>query len=111
SGSGVCVHSTTAGAEYATVPLYASGVPSATTQVEVRAQGVVPLPLPVATMSGSQMLRPIAPGLQRDESFESSLRDRERAEIPARLQSARSWMQSRRNVSPRAAQVAAVPAV
>ena len=111
SGSGVCVHSTTAGAEYAIVPFYDSGVPSATTQVEVRAQGVVPLPLPVATMIGSPMLRPIAPGLQRDESFESSLRDRERAEIPTRLQSARSWMQSRRNVSPRAAQVAAVPAV
>src|SRR4029078_11085286 len=50
-------------------------------------------------------------GIQRDESFESSLRDRERAEIPKRLQSARSWMQSPRNVSPRAAQVAAVPAV
>jgi hypothetical protein len=111
SGSGVCVHSTTAGAEYAIVPFYDSGVPSATTQVEVRAQGVAPLPLPVATMISSPMLRSIPSGLQRDESFESSLRDREREEIPARLQSARSWMQSRRSVSPRAAQVAAVPAV
>ena len=54
---GLCVHATTAGAEYAIVPFYDSGVPSATTQVEVRAQGVVPLPIPVATIFSSPTLR------------------------------------------------------
>ena len=37
--------------------------------------------------------------------------DRERAEVPKRLESARSWMQARRNVTPRAALAAAVPVV
>ncbi len=111
SGAGLCVHATTAGAEYAIVPFYDSGVPSATTQVEVRGQGLVPLSIPAATIFSSRALRSVEPGLVPDDAFESALRARERAEVPKRIESARSWMQARRNVVAAATQAAAVPAV
>jgi len=111
SGSGLCVHATTAGAEYAIVPFYDSGVPSATTQVEVRGQGVVPLSIPAATIFRSPVIRPVEPSLVPDEAFESSLRDRERMELPPRIESSRSWMRARRNVIGTSAQVAVAPAV
>ena len=111
SGAGVCVHATTAGAEYAIVPFYDSGVPSATTQVEIRGQGVVPLSIPAATIFSSRVLRTVEPGLVPDDSFESALRDRERVEVPKRIESARKWMQARRNVVSAATQAVAVPAV
>jgi len=110
-GSGFCVHSSSAGAEYAVVPFYNSGVPSATIQVEVRGVGVAPLPLPTAQIFGLPVVRPAAPTLVPDDAFESRLRDRERVEAPRRIQSARSWMSARRTVIGAAAQAPVVPAV
>src|SRR5436190_3181353 len=68
SAAGLCVHATTAGAEYAIVPFYDSGVPSATTQVELRGQGLVPLSIPAATVFSSRSLRSVEPGLVPDDS-------------------------------------------
>lgn len=98
SGQGFCVHASTDGAEYAIIPYYDPGVPSATTQVEVRGQGVVPLSLPAAMLRPSTTLQPRLPTLVPDDQFESRLRDRERAEAAPRLESARSWFRARRDV-------------
>lgn len=89
SGKGFCVHASGAGAEYALVPFYNAGVPSATITVDVRAQGITALPLPVANIlprSGSQQQTPKA--LMRDDRWEARLRQRERdasARIHTRL--------------------------
>lgn len=98
SGQGFCVHASTDGAEYAIIPYYDPGVPSATTQVEVRGQGVVPLSLPAAMLRPSTTLQPRVPTVIPDDQFESRLRDRERAGAAPRLESARSWFKARRDV-------------
>jgi len=98
SGQGVCIHASTAGAEYALVPYYDSGISSATTQVEVRGQGLVPLSLPTPALLPSQNLQPSVPALIPDDAFESRLRERERTEAAPRLESARSWFKARRDV-------------
>ena len=108
--TGVCVHSTAAGAEYAIAPFYDSGVPSATTQVEVRGLGIAPLSIPVASIFASPILRLVQPPLVPDEAFESKLRDQERIELPKQIESARSIMRARRNVIGAQAG-AAVPAI
>jgi len=112
SGQGFCVHATSTNAEYALVPYYNSGVPSATTQIEVRGQGVAPLGLPVASLLPAHTSVPSAPSLVPDDAFESRLRDRERAEAGPRLESARSWFRARRDViAANPAATTAVPAV
>ena len=50
SGQGFCVHASGAGAEYAIVPFYNSGVPSATITVDVRGQGLTSLPIPASSL-------------------------------------------------------------
>lgn len=112
SGQGFCVHGSSANAEYALVPYYNSGVPSATTQIEVRGQGVAPLGLPTASLLPSHSLQPAVPTLVPDDAFESRLRDRERAEAGPKLESARSWFRARRDViAANPAATTAVPAV
>ena len=48
SGTGFCVHASSPGTEYAIIPFYNSGVPSATLTVEVRGLGLSPLTVPNA---------------------------------------------------------------
>jgi len=104
SGQGFCVHASSANAEYAMIPYYNSGVPSAATQVEVRGQGVVPLSIPSASIFASRSVQPtMAPQvpvvpLVPDDDFESRLRARERAGATPRMESARSWFRARRDV-------------
>src|SRR5215831_9445120 len=80
SGQGFCVHSSGASAEYAVVPFYNSGVPSATITVDVRGQGLTSLPVP----SGNLLPRIVAAQppssnvLPKDYDFEARLRKRER---------------------------------
>jgi len=112
SGQGFCVHASTAGTEYALIPYYNPGVSSATTQIEVRGQGVVPLSVPTAALFPSFSVQPSVAPLIPDDAFESRLRDRERAEAAPRLESARSWFRAQRDViaaKPQATTV--VPAV
>jgi hypothetical protein len=112
SGQGFCVHASTTGAEYAIVPYYNSGVPSASTQIEVRGQGVAPLSLPVAALLAPQRVLLAYPPLIRDDAFEQRLRDRERVEGARRLESARAWFRARRDViRADAAATTVVPAV
>lgn len=98
SGQGFCVHASTANTEYALVPYYDPGVPSALTFIEARGQGLAPLPLSSPDLFPSPAIRPSAGGLVPDESFESRLRERERAGRTPRIESARSWFTARRNV-------------
>jgi hypothetical protein len=109
SGSGFCMHASTVGAEYAVVPFYSSGVASATIPIELRGLGVTAPPLPTATVF-SPILRPAEPTLTPDDAFESRLRDRERVEVPKRIESARSIMGARRDIVG-ANQAVVVPAV
>jgi hypothetical protein len=113
SGQAFCVHGSTAGAEFALVPYYNSGVPSATTQIEVRGQGVVPLGLPptAALFAAQPFASRVAP-LVPDDAFEARLRDRERSEGRQRLESARAWFRARRDViGPTVDAAAPAPAV
>ena len=110
SGSGLCVHASTTGAEYAVVPFYNNSAANNTLPVEVLGSGIAPLPLPVASLAPSPFRAP-APSVVPDDDFEARLRDRERAGIAPRVESARSWLGARRNVVPSGAQAVAVPAV
>jgi hypothetical protein len=112
SGQAFCVHASTAGAEYALVPYYDSGVPSALTFIEARGQGLAPLPLSSPDLFPSPTVRPSAATLIPDDAFESALRARERAGGIPRLESARTWFSARRTViSGNAASTPTVPAV
>lgn len=117
SGQGFCVHSSAAGAEYAIIPYFNSGIPSATVQVEVRAQGLTPLTL-AANNTIPNATRWSAfgrlPNVNRvpDESFELRLRTRERAEMPSRMGLARQWHAARQNsIGARSATATTLPAV
>ncbi|HEY9227199.1 MAG TPA: hypothetical protein VIP11_11160, partial [Gemmatimonadaceae bacterium] len=79
SGSGFCVRGAT-NAEYAVVPFYSPSIPSASIQVEVRGQGLSPLPLPSAAVfsAAPKKASPRDPSLLPDDEFEKRLRDRER---------------------------------
>ena len=112
SGLGFCVHASTSGAEYAMVPYYNPGVPSATTQIEVRGLGIAPLTIPTATLLPSLAVQPGVQPLAPDDAFESRLRTRERVEAGQRLQSARSWFKAQRDIiAANPAAAANVPAV
>jgi hypothetical protein len=111
SGSGICVHASSANAEYALVPFYNSNINSATIQIEARPQGVVPLSLP----SAAAMIRAPSqlglPSLVKNEDFEIGLRERERVEGAKLLSGARQWMGARRNFVGGRALSVTVPAV
>jgi hypothetical protein len=111
SGSGVCVHASSSNVEYALVPFYNSAIPSASIPIEVRGQGIAPLSLPAAALSPFQPNRIPAPTLVPDDNFEYQLRQRERTEMPKRIESARSWMSARRNLVASGAVAQAVPNV
>jgi hypothetical protein len=110
TGSGLCVHASSANAEYAVVPFF-NAAPTATTSIEVRGQGIGPLPLTTADVFGSPLRRLGEPTLVPDDEFESRLRDRERTEAPKRIESARSWMRAHRDVIASGAQAVVTPAV
>jgi hypothetical protein len=80
SGQGFCVHASGASAEYAIVPFYNSGVPSATITVEVRGQGLTTLPVPTSSLLPLSVApqRASPNVLTRDDPFEDRLRQRER---------------------------------
>jgi hypothetical protein len=110
SGAGACVHASSAGTEYAIVPFYNSSIPSASVPIEVKGQGVTGLSLPpVATLLPSRPNLIPAPTLVPDDNFELQLRQRERVEMPKRIEAARSWMGARRNVIASGAVTQAVP--
>jgi hypothetical protein len=110
SGSGFCIKSTTAGAEYALVPFYNAAVPSASTSIEVRPQGIAPLGLTsLADFTRAASYR--APTeLVPDYAAESRRRDQERREGALRMPALRASLEgARRNVVAGAAQT--VPAI
>ena len=110
SGGGFCVHASSAGAEYAIIPYYNSGVASATTVIEVRGQGLAPLSLPSASQLFSAAPRAQQhPAITIDHSFENRLRTRARTEAAKRLGGRGGWRASL-DVA-RAMTVATIPAV
>ncbi|MGH7619667.1 MAG: hypothetical protein ACREPM_20835, partial [Gemmatimonadaceae bacterium] len=85
SGQGFCVHASSPNTQYAIVPFYNSGVPSATITVDVRGQGLTSLPIPTSSLipllasPNLQAAQGGAPGaLKPDDAFEMRLRQRER---------------------------------
>jgi hypothetical protein len=109
SGQGFCVHASGAGAEYAIIPFYNSGVPSATITVDVRGQGLTPLPVPSSSLLPMLSMRQQSPsGLTPDDAFEARLRKRERdagIKMPA---AARTMLAPSRTM---AAAASSVPAI
>ena len=85
SGQGFCVHGTAANAEYALVPFYDSGVPSASTNVEVRGLGLTSVPLLSANLIPRANLFPAGPPFVPNDAFEQGLRTRERTEAARRF--------------------------
>jgi hypothetical protein len=104
SGAGVCVHASVPGTEYALVPFYNSGVPSATLTVSVRGQGLASLTVPSAAdlllsaqLSKSRLQTTQSTGgLTPDVGFETRLRKRERDEGNPRFAGARDMWRRRR---------------
>jgi len=83
SGQGFCVHAADPNAEYAIVPFYNSGVPSATITVDVKGQGLTSLPVPTSSLlplsAAPSMSLQVPPSrLTPDDKFEMRLRRRER---------------------------------
>ena len=115
-GQGFCVHSSTANAEYALIPYFNSGVPSATVPLEIRGQGVSPVTLaatqPIASATRWTPFGSL-PAVNRipNESFELGLRTRERAEMPSRMPAARQWRAAHRNSTVAAATTTTLPLV
>ena len=112
SGQGFCVHASGAGAEYAVVPFYNSGVPSATITVEVRGQGLTSLPVPVSSLLPlrASPRPPSSDVLTPDDAFEDRLRQRERdAGLGLRPRAAMQMSPNRESLTPRLA--TAVPAI
>jgi hypothetical protein len=85
SGQAFCVHSTTANAEYAFIPFYDSGVPSASTNVEVRGLGLQAVPLPSLSLVPRANVIPVGPTIVPNDAFEAGLRSRERMEAARRF--------------------------
>jgi hypothetical protein len=107
SGTGVCVHASAPGTEFALIPFYNSGVPSATLSVEVRGLGLSSLTVPSAAdlVLSSQLARSRAQtvgGLTPDVGFEARLRKRERDEGNPRFAAARDFWRRRRATRPSA---------
>jgi hypothetical protein len=99
SGQGFCVSASAPNGEYAIVPFYDSGVPSASVGIEVRGQGVTTLGLPRPTIFSTAPVTAASPSLIPDDAFESRLRERERTEMTPRAAAARAWYGARRNVA------------
>ena len=109
SGTGFCVHAGAANAEYALIPFYDSGVPSATTNVEVRGLGLTTLPLPSPSMLRRPSVFPAAPLVVPNDAFEAALRMRERTEAARRFGNSIAGRRALRDIV--AAGSVAVPAV
>jgi hypothetical protein len=109
SGQGVCVHSSSAGVEYAIIPYYNSGVASAATVLEVRGQGLSPLSLPSPEVFRVAQRPSQPPTITIDHGFENRLRARARAEATKRLAGRGGWRASLD--AARATTVSAVPAI
>jgi hypothetical protein len=109
SGQGVCVHASGANAEYALVPFYNSGVPSATITVDVRGQGLTTLPIPSSSLLPLLASQPpqTPKTLTPDHEFEYRLRKRERDAGIGRHPTSRTMMPNRSI----AANSATVPAI
>ena len=110
SGLGFCVHGTTANAEYALIPFYDSGVPSATTNVEVRGLGLTSVPLPSPDLIPRANVFRAGPPIVPNDAFEVGLRTRERAEAARRFGNSGAARKALRN-SLGTATALAVPAV
>ena len=107
SGLGICVHASSANAEFAIIPYFNTLAQGSTTAVEIHSQGVAALPLPSATIFGPPVAQqPPAPVPVPDEAFEARLRQRERAEAPRRMPAARSWFRALPNRGARSASAA-----
>jgi hypothetical protein len=111
SGQGFCVHAATANAEYALIPFYDSGIPSATTTIEVRGLGLtaVPLPSPSLIPQPDLFRAPLPPPILPNHAFEAGLRARERSEATRRFGNAGAGRRALRDVM--AATSLAIPAV
>lgn len=111
SGQGFCVHASASGTEYALIPYYNAGTPSATTRVDARAFGVAPLPLPSPTLFPAPSVRVAAPTIVPNDAFEDQLRTRERIEAAARLANPTSWRRPLRDMFPSRALTTSLPNV
>ena len=111
SGQGFCVHAATSGAEYAIMPFYNAGTPSATTRVDVRGFGVVPLSLPSPIVFPVPTVRVPVPVIVPNDQFESQLRMRERVEAAARLANPTAWRRPLRDMFPSRAATTTAPNV
>jgi len=112
SGQGFCVHAGSANAEYALIPFYDSGVPSATTNVEVRGLGLTSLPLPSPNLIPRPSLVPAGPPIIPNDAFEAGLRARERVEAARRFGNSSGALRALRDaVTATSAASAAIPAV
>ena len=109
SGQGFCVHAAAANAEYALIPFYDSGVPSATTNVEVRGLGLTSLPLPSPSLIPRPNLFLAGPPVVPNDAFEAGLRARERTEAARRFGNSGAGLRALRDAI--AATSVAVPAV
>ena len=109
SAQGYCVHASTTGAEYAIIPYYNAGTPSATTRVDIRGFGVAPLPLPSPIVFSARPMRVPLPPLVPNDSFEMQLRARERVEAARRLANPASWRRPLRDMFPSRAATTSVP--
>ena len=114
SAQGYCVHASNPNAEYAIVPFYNSGVPSATITVDVKGQGLTSLPVPTSSLlplrSSPILSQPSPSRLTPDDNFEMRLRKRERAAGIGRHAHLKSALTPNRSISAQALS-AKVPAI
>lgn len=111
SSQGFCVHASTTGTEYAIVPFYNAGTPSASTRVDVRGFGVAPLSLPSPIVFPPSGIPVLAPAIVPNDEFEAQLRRRERAEAAVRLANPAAWRRPLRDMFPSRAATTTVPNV
>lgn len=108
-GAGFCVHADSPFTEYAIVPFYNSPVSSATTSIEVRAQGIAPLFAASLMANNLQAASPVfSNDVQPDYAREARMRAQERTEGAARASAARRWFRAERSV---ASSVPVLPAI
>ena len=112
TADGFCVHASAANAEYAIIPYYDPGVPSATIGIQVRGVGLSPLPLalPSANLVPFRSEERPPASLVPDDAFEARLRARERTAGAPLLARAGPAMRAQR-IGARAATVPVVPAI
>lgn len=85
-----CVQGTPAGAEFTAIPFYSGQAAGSLLRLSISTGSTTIDASPTRLLAPSlQLLRPSAPRLQRDETFERDLRERSRRELTSRIPLAR----------------------